>query len=701
MPISRVFGDPQVDALRARQAVNASIPGPVGPPGPPGLSGAVIGLPSIAALRAAPVAGVVVDTTAILLGYYAEGDGGGGEFFWTLDVVSLDDGGTIIVPTVGPRTGAWKRVMFQPINPKWWGAKGDANTILSPDLVHTIDQVAIQKAIDWVAPGLPINGAIGNDVLLPPGQYAVNAPANDAAIWIDKQNTKFWGAGGAPYGAQILVIGVGTGIVIESGPSVFPGRGVELRNLSIYGQSISPLDGIVVHAPNISLYDCWVVQFSRHGCLIESGTVGSLIGVTRAPPGTTFNADFWRITDMFFQQCGNTLTGNGDPNQGAGVYAHGADSNGGCAITCAADACNVGYHDGTLGSATWLACYSEAGNLSFSNASLNSSLYLGCFSEDTIATAFAGTSACTIEGSITQLNGAVQRVGPNRSELTFGAYGADRSVYGDNVPGQHNSVIDFTRDYAARDSRGIYTLGALINPPIPNGFYYIATTAGTSAPIAPSFAAATFPGSTVTDGTVVWTWAGVTLGVSTWAFAYQPVLVGALPYQLQSYRWTHYSGGSLTPDINPYGSPFGWTEIGNPRGDGLPFIAAPLINSERRWSFRQEFGSDGAPIVLQPGPNVLFANGNVGLDNGALQLAATSTAYWPQAQSRVSIGFEFPNLAAFAGADIHMVGYTFIPKGGSQRNIAASIINSGGAAITVIPVWHYENFVQNYNNSQP
>lgn len=51
-----------------------------------------------------------------------------------------------------------------------------------------------------------------------------------------------------------------------------------------------------------------------------------------------------------------------------------------------------------------------------------------------------------------------------------------------------------------------YVLGDLVVPATPDGFYYVATTAGTSDGTAPTFPGV--EGETVTDGTVVWTCAG-------------------------------------------------------------------------------------------------------------------------------------------------------------------------------------------------
>ena len=65
---------------------------------------------------------------AELLGYYAPGDGGGGEFYWDASATEPNNGGTVIQPASNSPTGRWKRSVEGPINVKWFGAKGDAIT---------------------------------------------------------------------------------------------------------------------------------------------------------------------------------------------------------------------------------------------------------------------------------------------------------------------------------------------------------------------------------------------------------------------------------------------------------------------------------------------------------------------------------------------------------------------------------------------
>lgn len=58
----------------------------------------------------------------------AEGDSGGGDFYWASGEVPgtyVDNGGTIIVPTGGDGSAAWVREFSGAVNPLWFGAVGD------------------------------------------------------------------------------------------------------------------------------------------------------------------------------------------------------------------------------------------------------------------------------------------------------------------------------------------------------------------------------------------------------------------------------------------------------------------------------------------------------------------------------------------------------------------------------------------------
>lgn len=70
------------------------------------------------------------------------------------------------------------------------------------------------------------------------------------------------------------------------------------------------------------------------------------------------------------------------------------------------------------------------------------------------------------------------------------------------------TVVPSQASASARANTTAYALGAYVTPATPNGFYYKATAAGTSAGSIPTYP--TTIGGTVTDGTVTWTCAGKT-----------------------------------------------------------------------------------------------------------------------------------------------------------------------------------------------
>jgi hypothetical protein len=114
------------------------------------IAGAVQSVANIAALRL--LSGNIDGQPAILNGYYAEGDGGGGQFFWNATSTVADNGGTIIAPT-GVGTGRWYRAYNGGIYAEWFGAKGDGTTD---------DSTSINSAIASLKPydGNPGGGTV-------------------------------------------------------------------------------------------------------------------------------------------------------------------------------------------------------------------------------------------------------------------------------------------------------------------------------------------------------------------------------------------------------------------------------------------------------------------------------------------------------------------------------------------------------------
>lgn len=85
-------------------------------------TGKTVGCENVAALRA--IEGKSKDI-AVVAGYLARGDGGGGRFIWNPIMTISDNGGTIVA---GPsKVGRWVREPG-PVRPEWFGARGDGKT---------------------------------------------------------------------------------------------------------------------------------------------------------------------------------------------------------------------------------------------------------------------------------------------------------------------------------------------------------------------------------------------------------------------------------------------------------------------------------------------------------------------------------------------------------------------------------------------
>jgi hypothetical protein len=131
---------------------------------------------SIADLRALNPGAVPCLT---LLGYYAPGDGGGGDLYWDPLATDLDNDGTTIAPAPNPPpTGRWRRLVDGPLSVKWFGALANANYHNSVNGKWCVDPGLTQEASD-AAPAIlaamkaaesvaAISAAV---VLIPAGSY--------------------------------------------------------------------------------------------------------------------------------------------------------------------------------------------------------------------------------------------------------------------------------------------------------------------------------------------------------------------------------------------------------------------------------------------------------------------------------------------------------------------------------------------------
>jgi hypothetical protein len=103
---------------------------------------------------------------AYVEGYAAEGDGGGGWFYWDANSAANDDGGAVIKPTGYVGNGRFIRIVDgNDINVRWFGATGDG---------ITNDTTTINKADAYA-------DSVSKNTLIPQGSFLVNASLSLAA----------------------------------------------------------------------------------------------------------------------------------------------------------------------------------------------------------------------------------------------------------------------------------------------------------------------------------------------------------------------------------------------------------------------------------------------------------------------------------------------------------------------------------------
>ena len=151
------------NALPIFLAVVTTQPGPTGPTGPTGYTGpagAFAALQTASNISALRNIAVNPSFNVIVEGYYSNGDGGGGQFYATTPSAPgtyTDNGGTVIIPSVGATDGsvAWIRIVEENISVKCFGAKGDG---------ISDDTAAIQNALNYSASSKTI-------IFFPEGTY--------------------------------------------------------------------------------------------------------------------------------------------------------------------------------------------------------------------------------------------------------------------------------------------------------------------------------------------------------------------------------------------------------------------------------------------------------------------------------------------------------------------------------------------------
>ncbi len=184
---------------------------------------AIVGVivPTMAALRSMPVSNLTDKLVLTLSGYYTPGDGGGGLFIYNAGSSAVDNGGTVIKPSVGP--GRWIRSFTGAINVLFFGTKGDGSTD---------DTLAIQGAINALQ-------SYRGSVYIPRAAYKITTSLTLSA------------GGGAGNPTIIYGDGQATQIINACGSNTptFSFAGVSywvLRDLLLSGNSTNKNDGVLV-----------------------------------------------------------------------------------------------------------------------------------------------------------------------------------------------------------------------------------------------------------------------------------------------------------------------------------------------------------------------------------------------------------------------------------------------------------------------
>lgn len=241
---------------------------------------------TIAALRA--------NTTALVQiyvqGYYADGDGGEGPFWYnSADTTSADNGGTIIVDASSRR---WYRdTGGDPYSVRWFGAKGNGTTD---------DATSINNAI------LARSAASGGQVYFPQGTYAVGSTivlrTLVTLVGAGRSVTIIQGLSGTTMDVmQTLNFSSLTGTNSAAGPYRWG-----LFNLSVNGNSRSGGRCIAIVGYNYIFHDVEFYGAHGDGMYSEWGTSG-LVPVSAG--GESMESHITRTT--FYSNGGNGLTFNG------------------------------------------------------------------------------------------------------------------------------------------------------------------------------------------------------------------------------------------------------------------------------------------------------------------------------------------------------------------------------------------------------
>lgn len=111
-------------------------------------------IPTISALRAAPIPGTA-EVIRRVLGYYAPGDVDLPDYRWSPTATLADNGGTVIKPDAiaAGSPGRWLAIWTGDVNLKWFGAKGDSETDDTAAISAALSVAGAKRAYLYVPDG--------------------------------------------------------------------------------------------------------------------------------------------------------------------------------------------------------------------------------------------------------------------------------------------------------------------------------------------------------------------------------------------------------------------------------------------------------------------------------------------------------------------------------------------------------------------
>lgn len=163
-------------------------------------------------------------------GYHADGDGGGGTFYWAGNSNEADNGGTVIVPNSAPPTGRWKRAWFGVLSARYFGGKGDG---------VTVDSAAVQN-------GANVAKAKGARYLLPAGQWLLSGVTVEDIL-----------VEGEGIGEQDAPVADGTVVLVTDtlNPAFIFKRGAGFRGMTFYYPNQVTSGAPIAYQPTLQGYD--------------------------------------------------------------------------------------------------------------------------------------------------------------------------------------------------------------------------------------------------------------------------------------------------------------------------------------------------------------------------------------------------------------------------------------------------------------